>query len=120
MGAKRTTTVSALVLVADHELLYRWFAVECLSEAGLRALAFASVAELLSYLDRADEAVTILVDERSLRCEGIDPSELLRHVRVASQMYVLAETDGEMRLGPGSHAVVSKPSDREALLALVG
>lgn len=118
-AARQSTSGGPLVLVADHERLYRWFAIECLEGAGRRALPFAAISDMLTYLDHAREDLIILVDEQSLRDERLDPADVLRHASSVRRMYVLADVPEEVRLGACGHAVVSKPCDRDALVALV-
>lgn len=114
-----STSGGPLVLVADHELLYRWFAAQCLEDAGRRAITFAAVSDMLTYLDHAGEDLIILVDEQSLRDERLDPADVLHHAGSVLRMYLLADVPEEVELRACSHAVVSKPSDRDALVALV-
>jgi hypothetical protein len=108
-----------LVLLADHERLYRWFASQCLEAAGRRLVCFAEVSEMLAFLDRTSEDVMILVDEQTMRDGHFDPVDILQHGRSVTRIYVLADAPDEVRLGEFGDAVVAKPCDRDRLVALV-
>ena len=115
----RSASNCPLVVVADHELLYRWFAVECLEDAGRRAVPFATVLEMLGYLNRAREPLLLLVDERSLKDERIDGADLERRAAAAARLLILADDTTPPGTRHSSPVFVPKPSSREALIALV-
>jgi hypothetical protein len=108
-----------MVVLADHESLYRWFAKECLEAAGWRVVCFADVSAMLTFLDQTVEDVAILVDELSMRDERIEPAEILRHARSPARMCLLADAPEPMRLEPDAYVVVSKPGDRDRLAGLL-
>lgn len=108
-----------LVLIADREMLYRWFASESLEAVGLRVVSFPTVSDLVAYLDRVHDEVMILLDEQTLQNEQVDPDDVLRHAPLVVRILVLADAPEEVRLGPFAYAVVPKPADRDELVALV-
>jgi CheY-like chemotaxis protein len=108
-----------LVLIADRELLYRWFASECLEDAGRRAASFATIPEMLSYLARIDEPVVVLVDGPMLVNAGLALATALEQTPSIARVYILTDTPEDPRWREHGGDVVAKPSDRDQLLKLV-
>jgi DNA-binding NtrC family response regulator len=104
-----------VVAIADGEALYRWFARECLRDAGYRVLLFARASQMLTYL--ADhQAAVVLVDAQTLGDEKIDPGT----VRVDGAEVVILGSDQAGRFNGGlPDRMAQKPADRDSLLALV-
>jgi hypothetical protein len=104
-----------VVAIADGEALYRWFAHECLRDAGYRVLLFARASEMLRYL--ADHhAAVVLVDAQTLADEKIDPGT----VRIDGAEVVFLGSDHAGRFNGGlPDRSAQKPADRDSLLTLV-
>jgi DNA-binding response OmpR family regulator len=110
-----------VILVADGEPLYRWFAGELLCDAGYRVVLLERGADVRDYIARRGPVSLALLDLHLPDEDGRDLAAALHAMAPRLPMVVLAS--GEIPQRPGDHLLtvplVVKPSDGAHLLALV-
>ena len=114
--------VSSVILVADSEPLYRWFAHELLCEAGYEVVLLERAADVRDYVSRHGPVSVALVDLHLPDQDGRDLASDLHAMDARLPVLVLA-SDGELHEPAAGAAtrvpLVPKPADGQELLALV-
>jgi DNA-binding response OmpR family regulator len=114
-GAVRPTA-----LIVDGESLYRWFVSEALGARDMHVVQCRTMAEADDFLQRRLFPDLLIVDAQTLQDEGKQAIETLE--RVSSSLPCLLLDSSHLGLHPPTGrdiAIVDKPADTNALIALV-
>jgi DNA-binding response OmpR family regulator len=114
--------VPPVILVADSEPLYRWFAGELLRAAGYHVVLLERASDVRDYFSRQGPVSVVLVDLHLPDEDGRDLATDLHAMDARLPVLVLASDGGLHEPAAGASPgvpLVPKPADGEELLALV-